>query len=112
MYKNKYRNSKNICELCNDTGYVPFENPEGRALIPCGCQNRLSYRENIKSPKFTYKKCRNCFGKGYVRDTTEIYKECNGKGEIPKSTRQNFYDEISSFIEYPSIFLTELANVF
>ena len=67
-----------------------------------------------KTPKFKKGFCNNCEGSGYVyiRDTTKTCPDCNGKGEIPKSERQHFYDYISSFITYPIIFLPELAKIF
>lgn len=69
---------------------------------------------SLRQTKFVNVFCKNCKGSGYIyiRDTTKTCPECNGKGEVPKSERQVFYDHISSFITYPNNSLSELAKKF
>jgi len=89
------------CEICNDIGYVTFKkSKEGTQFIPCVCKGRYSYVD-ITRPKEKKRKI-------IINSLIKFMKPKH----IKFGSREEFYDNISSFIEYPNSFLTELAETF
>ena len=111
MCKDMYRKLENIskipkCKLCGDTGQIfVMASEEGMKFVSCGCRienkNRYSHSDMTKNEEEHKKNL-----------TLGLIKSMKHKKFIKRGSREEFYDQISSFIEYPILFLPELVKVF